>query len=110
MTPRLGADTERITSPALRQAEEEIGDAIERYTDGLARVGKVVLHERKSDLDQYVRQLVTESPEATTALLELVRRASQGDLGATSQLAEFLEKAEEENTRAAADGDANPHR
>ena len=98
MSPaRIAADTDALNSPALKHAAQEIKHAIDAYVSGVSGVGQVVLHQRHSDLDEYVVKLVKEAPEITKSLLSMVERASNGDVGATKDMAEFFKKAEEDN-------------
>ncbi|XVV13939.1 hypothetical protein ACQP2X_06165 [Actinoplanes sp. CA-131856] len=110
MSPaRVGASTEDLNSPALRHAAQEIKQAIEAYEAGVSGVGQVVLHQRNSDLDEYVVQLVTQSPEITKSLLAMIERAAHGDVGATKEMADFFAKAEEDNVTESTNGPSTTH-
>ncbi|GLY93146.1 hypothetical protein [Actinoplanes sp. NBRC 103695] len=108
MSGTVGVDTEALNSPALRGAAEQIKAAILAYETAVANVGQVVLHHRNSDLDEYVTQLVTQAPETTKGLLVMIERASEGDVGATKDMADFFAKVEESATAEAGAGH-NPH-
>lgn len=108
MSGPVGVDTEALNSPALRHAAQQIKAAIERYEAGVAGVGQVVLHQRNSDVDEYVTKLVKNAPETTKGLLMMIQRAGEGDVGAAKDMADFFEKVEESATAEASAG-ANHH-
>ncbi|MFG1610225.1 hypothetical protein [Actinoplanes sp. NPDC049265] len=110
MSPyRIAADTELINNPTLRHAAEQIRKAIETYDRDVAGVGQVVLHDRESDVDEYVVDLIRQAPEVTRNLLAMIERAANGDVGAARDMADFFAKAEEEHVVQASTGTITTH-